>query len=161
MSRTRIALTGIALASLALSNGVVGQQPATQQPTQQPAPTQRANDNRTFQANKVIVKPHRCRRSRTATDGQHASVSLPEALVRKLKKSGEGEVELAQMAKEKVEDQGFREFTQMVIEDHQALNQQLDKFVSARAKRDRSSASQLQSRRQYHCTYATESRATE
>ena len=132
MSRTRIALTGIALASLALSNGVVGQQPATQQPTQQPAPTQRANDNPNVpsQQSDRQTPPVQTQQDRRLM-GNMQGVSLPEALVRKLKKSGEGEVELAQMAKEKIEDQGFREFTQMVIEDHQVLNQQLDKFVSA------------------------------
>ena len=58
------------------------------------------------------------------------SVSVEEALAKKIKKSNDAEIELAQLAQEKVDDQSFRQFTQMLIQDHQQMNEQLEKFVS-------------------------------
>ncbi len=67
--------------------------------------------------------------------GNQQNVTVEEALVKKIKKSNEAEIELAQLAQEKVEDQGFRQFTQKLIQDHQQMNQQLDSMVSTNAGR--------------------------
>lgn len=67
--------------------------------------------------------------SGSQSDNQQ-SVSVEEALAKKIKKSNDAEIELAQLAQDKVDDQSFRQFTQMLIQDHQQMNQQLEKFVS-------------------------------
>ncbi len=151
MSKSKLTLAGLALASLAVTSNAIGQQPGAQQPgaqqpgtqqpgvqqpgAQQPTPAQRANENPNVPGQQTDrqTPPVQTQQDQRLM-GNMQGVPLAEALVRKMKKSGEGEIELAQLAKEKVEDQGFREFTQMIIDDHQALNQQLDKLVSTGAR---------------------------
>jgi len=57
-----------------------------------------------------------------------ADVTVEQALVMKLKKANQGEIELAQLTLQKTDNEEVRQLAQMLIDDHQTLNQDLKKI---------------------------------
>jgi len=53
--------------------------------------------------------------------------TIQKALVMKLRKCNEAEIELAKMAQQKSDNQEVKDFTQTIIDDHKSLNDQLNK----------------------------------
>jgi predicted outer membrane protein len=65
-------------------------------------------------------------------------MSVQEAIVMKLRRANEAEIELAQLAQQKSENNEIKQFAQTLIQDHQACNEklhQLDKSASASQER--------------------------
>lgn len=56
---------------------------------------------------------------------QHSSVPLKQAILQKLQKSNEAEIELAKVAISRSENQQVQQFAKMLVEDHQACVQKL------------------------------------
>lgn len=63
---------------------------------------------------------------RTKKDSQ-AGVTVEQALVMKLKKANQSEIELSELATQKTDNQEVRQLAQMLIDEHQALNEDLKK----------------------------------
>ncbi len=121
MSKFKHSVAGLALAAVTGTGAAFAQQNPPQtlpgQPVQQTPPVQTQQDLRGV--------------NQGNNQGNQQSVSVEQALVMKMKKMNDAEIELAQLAQEKVDDQNFRQFTQTLIQDHQALNQQLDQVAGA------------------------------
>lgn len=66
---------------------------------------------------------------RTGADNYGQGITVQQALVRKIQKSNEAEIELAKMAQQKTDNQELKQLTQTIIQDHQALNQQLQQVA--------------------------------
>ncbi len=140
MSKLRFMIAGLVLIVISIATPVHAQQTTGQQSTtgQIQAGTQTPGTQTPGQPGGQTppVQTQRDQRSvnQNGQNGQNAAqqgVSVVEALAKKIKKSNEAEIELAQLAQEKVEDQGFRQFTQKLVQDHQQMNEQLDRLVSA------------------------------
>jgi predicted outer membrane protein len=133
MSKIRFVVATFAIASLCgLSTGQAQQvtlpptdvspgtpaQPAQLpgQPAQidtQPLGTQTVQDDR-YEARRV-----------TNDSNSQQGQTLKEAIVQKLRKANEAEIELAKMAMEKTNNKDVRELTKTIVQDHQAFNQKL------------------------------------
>jgi len=61
------------------------------------------------------------------------TLTVKEVLVRKLMKANEAEIELATMAQQKTDNQQVKQLTQTIIQDHKALNQQLQQQLNRSA----------------------------
>lgn len=59
-------------------------------------------------------------------DQQQQSTSVKQLIVKKLKHANKCEIELAQMAQERVENPELKEFASMLNKDHQAMQQKLE-----------------------------------
>ncbi len=80
---------------------------------------------------------------RVTTDGNNQQgLTLKEAIVQKLHKANEAEIELAKMAMEKTDNEDVKQLTKTIVQDHQALNQKLQKMAG---KHDESSKMQQNS----------------
>jgi len=66
--------------------------------------------------------------SKRAKKDSHAGVTVEQALVMKLKKANQAQIELAQLAQQKTDNQEVRQLAQTLIDEHQALNQDLKKI---------------------------------
>jgi len=64
----------------------------------------------------------------SAATRQQGSVTVKQAIVEKLKKANEAEIELAKLAQQKSDNAEVKQLAKMLIEDHQALNEQLKKY---------------------------------
>lgn len=63
------------------------------------------------------------------TGSQHASgPTVTEAIVKKLQKANDAEIELAKMAEQQSENDDLKKLASMIVKDHQAFNQELKKF---------------------------------
>ena len=58
---------------------------------------------------------------------------MRDVLVKKLQKANEAEIELAQMAQQRIDNPEIAQYIQTVIKDHQALNQQLNQATGQQA----------------------------
>lgn len=123
-------LTVCALSTCAsLSSFVIAQQPATPPPTPADSPNQSANQ----QQNPLQTQqPGTAGRKPQAAQDQQAGMSITDLIVKKLRKANEGEIALAKMAQEKSDNEDLRQFTTMIIQDHQAILQQLDQVAGGR-----------------------------
>ncbi len=61
---------------------------------------------------------------------QQAGVSVKQALVKKLQKANQAEIELATMAQKKTQNPELKQLTKMIIEDHKACNEKLQQLSS-------------------------------
>lgn len=66
--------------------------------------------------------------ARRVSPDQQTAKPLHQAVADKLRQANEAEIELAKMAQEQIQHEGLRALTQTIIEDHQELNQQLQKI---------------------------------
>jgi predicted outer membrane protein len=62
------------------------------------------------------------------TDANHQPVNVKQAIIKKLTRANDAEIELAKLAQQKTDNPELRQLTQTIIQDHQALNQQLEKL---------------------------------
>jgi predicted outer membrane protein len=111
MLRLNWALASVAIAALAF---------ATELQAQQPTPQQNAQRGR-----QATDQP----RDRSSQQQQQGGIPLTEAIVQKLIKSNEGEIELAKLAGEKSENSEVKQFAQSLVDDHQALIQKLKQMA--------------------------------
>jgi predicted outer membrane protein len=110
MLRLNLVLASACVAALALSAELQAQQSTPQPNAQRGRP---AADQ-----------------SRDRLPQQHqAGVSLTEAIVKKLIKTNEAEVELAKLALGKAENEELKKFAQTLVDDHQAFNQKLSQMA--------------------------------
>ncbi|WP_345682748.1 DUF4142 domain-containing protein [Novipirellula caenicola] len=97
-------------------------QPTTlpSQITDQPAGSQNDQSNQSdrYEARRV-----------TTNSQQQQGPTVTQALVQKLIKANEAEIELAKLAQQKSDNQEVQKFAQMLIQDHQALNQTLQQHA--------------------------------
>ncbi len=70
----------------------------------------------TYQANRVPA-------------GDQKVTTVEEAIIGKLMKANDAEIELAKMAKEKSDNQEIKKMAEMIMKDHKALNEQLTKVM--------------------------------
>lgn len=97
-----------------------GQQAAGQDADSQARPAlgiderDRANQPDQYETRKVVADSHTSQRQ-----------TVKDVLVKKLMKANEAELELAQMAQQKTDNEELRQFTQTLIQDHQGLKQKL------------------------------------
>ncbi|EMI22902.1 putative secreted protein [Rhodopirellula maiorica SM1] len=93
-------------------------QPTTlpSQITDQPAGTQNDQGDR-YEARRV------------ATNSQQQAPTVKQALVQKLIKANEAEIEIAKLAQQKSDNQQVKRLAQTMIQDHQALNQTLQQHA--------------------------------
>lgn len=81
-------------------------------------------NTQTLQRDGVANQDQRYQQSQ---DANKQGVSVKEAIVKKLIKANEAEIELAQMAGEKTDHAELRQLTQTIVRDHQELNEALKK----------------------------------
>ncbi|WP_047812714.1 DUF4142 domain-containing protein [Rhodopirellula islandica] len=67
---------------------------------------------------------------RTTTDSRQQQPTVTQAIVQKLQKANENEIELAKMAMQKTDHDELKQLTQTIVRDHEALNQKLQQFSS-------------------------------
>lgn len=72
--------------------------------------------------------PVECDEAQRAATGSQSSFTLEQALVTKLKKVNQAEIELAQLAKQTTDSQEMRQLAQTLIDDLLAFNQDLKKL---------------------------------
>ncbi|EMI23621.1 putative secreted protein [Rhodopirellula europaea SH398] len=65
---------------------------------------------------------------RTSTDSRQQQPTVTQAIVQKLQKANENEIELAKMAMQKTDHSELKQLTQTIVRDHEALNQELQQF---------------------------------
>lgn len=65
---------------------------------------------------------------RTSTDSRQQQPTVTQAIVQKLQKANENEIELAKMAMQKTDHSELKQLTQTIVRDHEALNQKLQQF---------------------------------
>ena len=65
---------------------------------------------------------------RVATDGSENGPTVKEAIVKKLLKGNEAEIEIAKMAMEKTDNQEIKKLCEMIVKDHQACIQKLQEL---------------------------------
>jgi predicted outer membrane protein len=149
MSRSRLAFLSMACATLASISSVFAQetpgkpnQPTPIKPGQlndNPSQTGQALDDITRQSDQVPGSPRTASPNQaTSPSGQRTvqsstaehdapPVTVQQAIIKKLTKANDAEIELAQLAQQKTDNQELRQLAQMLIQDHQAFNQQLEK----------------------------------
>ncbi len=113
MKKFRTPLALAALASFASVGSLHAQQTTTQGINQRDS----AATNNRSEANQ----------NHQQQQGQQG-VPLKQALVQKLKKANEAEIELAKLAMERSENEQVQQFAKMIVEDHQACNQKLQEM---------------------------------
>ena len=154
MFKLKHSIAGFALATAASPLVAIAQQtPPTQQQNAQTPPVQTQQDRR--DVNQADQQGGLQGQQGNPGQGQGANVTVEQALVMKLKKSNEAEITLAKMAEKKVDDEGFRKFTSQLIEDHQALNKELDQVASMGGRRNVSQPANGQSKNDSEPTNAT------
>ncbi|MCC9642846.1 DUF4142 domain-containing protein [Rhodopirellula sp. JC740] len=70
---------------------------------------------------------YEARRAPTSSSRQQ-QLSVTEAIVQKLQKANENEIELAKLAMEKTDHQELKQLTETIVRDHEAINQKLRQF---------------------------------
>ncbi|MFG0265921.1 MAG: DUF4142 domain-containing protein [Rhodopirellula sp. JB055] len=65
---------------------------------------------------------------RASTDGRQHQPTVTQAIVQKLQKANENEIELAKMAMQKTDHDELKQLTQTIVRDHEAINQKLRQF---------------------------------
>ena len=75
-----------------------------------------------------FTKMAQARLSMPTRESKMAGTTVSQALVKKMMKANEAEVELAKMAKERSKNQQVQKLADSIILDHQAANQELEKF---------------------------------
>ena len=154
MFKLKHSIAGFALATAASPLVAIAQQtPPTQQQNAQTPPVQTQQDRR--DVNQADQQGGLQGQQGNPGQGQGANVTVEQALVMKLKKSNDAEITLAKMAEKKVDDEGFRKFTSQLIEDHQALNKELDQVASMGGRRNASQPANGQSKNDSEPTNAT------
>ncbi len=135
MSKLYVPAFAFALAATSTSihaQAPVGQTtPGTIQPSQQPI--QQGNLGTLPGDQSTGVADQRYEARRAADGAREQGPTVREALVMKLQKANQTEIELAKMASEKTDNDQVKQLTQTIIQDHQALQQklsQLDKNAS-------------------------------
>lgn len=147
-------------------------QPRTQaQPRAQSQPIQTQPGSQTRQpvqrqpAGTSETQPDRYEARRASNDSQQQGVTVQEALVQKLTKANKAEIELAELAQQKTDNEEVQQLTKTIIEDHRAFNESLkqvsqqnrsannqnrssqDRLSQNRSPQDRSSQSQATTNR--------------
>ena len=82
----------------------------------------------TVQAESKPDRPANRGEAKRAKKNSQSDVTIEQALVMKLTKANQGEIELAQLAQQKTDNEEVRQLAQMLIDDHQTLNQDLKKI---------------------------------
>lgn len=126
MSTFRITIASLALAALASMPTASAQQRAPGQPDE---PAQAGTQSPEAQAE----QSDRYEARRISPDSQQQGpMTVSQAILQKLQKANEAEVELAKLAQQKTDNPEVRQLTQTIIQDHQALNQKLQQFAQQR-----------------------------
>ncbi|MGV3486288.1 MAG: DUF4142 domain-containing protein [Planctomycetaceae bacterium] len=129
MSRLQFSLAAFAISAFATPGLLVAQQPAPGQPgraTVAPPIVSPPGTLPSTAEQSGTDQPYQARRASTDHAGQGHTVT--EVIVHKLKKANQGEIELAQMAQQKTDDQEVKQFAEMLVKDHQAFIQKLDQL---------------------------------
>lgn len=66
--------------------------------------------------------------ARRAPIDQKSGVSLQQAIIDKLQQCNQSEIELVQMAQQRIDHEELQQYTQTVIKDHKGLHQELEKL---------------------------------
>lgn len=90
---------------------------------QQPTPGQPAQPNRTIAGSQFDQVDR----------SQAIGPTVTEAIAKKLQKANEAEIELATMAGKKTKNDDLKKLTTMIVKDHQALSQELQKYCDVNA----------------------------
>ncbi|QDV25834.1 DUF4142 domain-containing protein [Aureliella helgolandensis] len=132
MSKLRFstaALTIAAISGFSIANAQTPVQPG--QPIVQPGqPTTTPGQPLDAPLDAQNQRGDRYESRRASNDSQQQGPTVKEALVQKLIKSNEAEIELAKLAQQKSDNQEVKQFTQTLIQDHQSLNQTLQKHAA-------------------------------
>ncbi len=102
-------------------------------PAQQPAPTTPIPPDNLGQPNQPGALPDRSQTDqadryearRVTSDSSQQGPTVKEAIIQKLRKANEAEIELANLATQKADNEEVKQFAQMLVQDHQACNQKL------------------------------------
>lgn len=131
------AITGLstAVAQTTLDQPGVPTSPPIVQPDQPGQPTTlpgQITDQPAGSQNVQSNQSDRYEARRVATNSQQQQgPTVTQALVQKLIMSNEAEIELAKLAQQKSDNQEVQKFAQMLIQDHQALNQTLKQHAGS------------------------------
>ncbi|TWU25417.1 hypothetical protein Pla52o_17180 [Novipirellula galeiformis] len=72
---------------------------------------------------------YEARRVSASAQKQQQGVTIKQALVQRLIKVNDAEIELAKLAQQKSDNDELKQFAQMIVQDHQALNQTLQQHA--------------------------------
>ncbi|MCO8123179.1 DUF4142 domain-containing protein [Stieleria sp. TO1_6] len=122
MSKLRFSAATLALATLTGMSFTNAQQPNTELPTlnqEQPAGVQTEHAER-YQARRISADANR-----------QQGPTVTQAVVQKLIKSNEAEIELATLAQQQSDNQQIQQYARTIIQDHRSLNQSLQQHSSS------------------------------
>lgn len=131
MSKLRLSFAFLGISALAGLQTALAQQSAPVKPAD---PSPRVSQPERSPGD----QPDRYETRRVPYESQGAK-TVKDALVEKLQKANDAEIELAKLAQQKSDNQEVKQMAQTLIQDHQALNQKLEQFSQRRG-----SSSQVQ-----------------
>lgn|GEM_PF-1854007 len=82
-----------------------------------------------------------------AANKQQQGPTVKEALVRKLIKANDAEIEIAKLAQKKTDNQDIQQLAKMIVQDHEALNQTLQPHAGKRSANSQSEVKRQQGRK--------------
>ena len=158
MSKLKFVLASLAFTAFTSLQSVSAQQNAN---PERPRATQDSGQAERSQ----VDQGARRETKKVPTNAPHAGpVSVRQALMQKLVKANQAEIELAQMAQQKTDNQDVRQLAEAIIQDHSALNEKLQPLTNhdgAKGPEDRNEASTRRTDgNQADPTRLTETRAT-
>ncbi|TWT91887.1 DUF4142 domain-containing protein [Neorhodopirellula pilleata] len=119
MSKTRFALATVAFATLCTLSPLRAQQNAGTPPVDLPG--SQINQSERYEAR------------RASADNNQQGLTVKEAIVKKLHKANQAEIELAKMAIEKTDNDDVKQFAQTLVQDHQACQQKLKQLTNMKS----------------------------
>ncbi len=89
-------------------------------PAQQPLPQQNGS---------IVDQADRYESRRVVTDSKQQGPTVKEAILHKLQKANEAEIELAKLAIQKSDNEDVKKLAQTIVQDHEACNEKLQKMT--------------------------------
>tara|TARA_R110002049_G_scaffold50370_3_gene143140 strand:+ start:186265 stop:187068 length:804 start_codon:yes stop_codon:yes gene_type:complete len=122
MTKTNFAVCTLAIAALIGGNHANAQQ---NQVGASPLPSESQSGTAGTQSD----QGDRYEARRISTDANQQGPTVKEALVQKLQKSNEAEIELAELAMNRTDNEDVKNLAQMLVQDHRQLNETLRRHV--------------------------------
>ncbi|TWU08515.1 DUF4142 domain-containing protein [Stieleria varia] len=137
MSKLSFTFASLAIAAFCGLQSVQAQQPLPGQPISPTPPGTEVIRPTEQQAGVQNDQGDRYEARRVSVDSQsnQHGLTVREAIVQKLQKTNEAEIELAKMAMQRTDNQELKQLAQMIIQDHQQCNQKLQQWGSQNDKR--------------------------
>lgn len=134
MSMLRFPVAMLAIAALANATTLQAQETQTKPTPTKPKVAQPNDTQKTQQTPSQQPATQRPDQAHASGDAnQQAGVSVKQALIKKLQKANQAEVELATMAQKKTDNPELKQFAKMIVDDHKACNEKLQQLDTKQA----------------------------